>query len=58
VTIALPAGQPFAADIIVHFHPANGRNLRSTSYGSLQGNTVVLSKALLAEKTVPVLHVE
>jgi hypothetical protein len=58
VTIALPAGQPFAADIIVHFHPASGRNLRSTSYGSLQGNTVVLSKALLAEKTVHVLHVE
>jgi hypothetical protein len=58
VTIALPAGQPFAADIIVHFHPANDRNLRSTSYGSLQGNTVVLSKALLAEMTVPVLHVE
>jgi hypothetical protein len=58
VSIAFPAGQPLAADIIVHFHPAGGRNLRSTSHGSLQGNTVVLSEAVLAEKTVHVLHVE
>jgi hypothetical protein len=58
VSIAFPAGQPLAADIIVHFHPAGGRNLRSTSHGSLQANTVVLSEAVLAEKTVHVLHVE
>jgi hypothetical protein len=57
VAINLPANKSFAADIVVHVHPADGRNLRSASYGSLKRNTVTISKALLAQEKLAVLHV-
>ena len=58
VTINLPAGKTFDADVLVHLHPANGTSLRSSSVGTLQGNAVLLSKAVLAGKDTVALRVE
>ncbi|MGH9402161.1 MAG: hypothetical protein ACRD2P_08650 [Terriglobia bacterium] len=43
--------QPFAADLIAHIHPPDGRPLRSASMGQLQSDRVTLTAALLAGKT-------
>jgi hypothetical protein len=43
---------------LVHLHPANGTSLRSSSVGTLQGNAVLLSKAVLAGKDTVALRVE
>jgi hypothetical protein len=50
-TISLPSGKPFNADIVLHVHPADGRALKSTSRGTLQGNTVTIAKADLEGKS-------
>lgn len=43
--------KPFAADLIAHVHPPDGRLLRSSSIGQLQPDRVVLPAALIAGKT-------
>jgi hypothetical protein len=45
VTIGLPSAKAFDADIAVHFHPSDGRSLKTASMGALQGNTVLIGKA-------------
>jgi hypothetical protein len=51
VTIGLPSEKPFDADIVVHIHPADGRKLKATSVGMVQGNAVMIGKAELAGRS-------
>lgn len=43
VTIDAPAG--FGGDLVIHIHPSDGKPLRSTSIGTIDGERVVLNKA-------------
>jgi hypothetical protein len=45
-----PAGV-FAADLILHVHPPDGRSLQSTTAGELRARSVLLPAALLAKQT-------
>jgi len=48
VTIETPKG--FASDLAVHIHPPDGRPLKSTDLGKLQGSAVVLPRSTFEGK--------
>lgn len=43
-SIAVEIPQGFGGDLLIHIHPPDGRTLRSTSAGTLQGNAILLSR--------------
>ena len=44
--IKVPAG--FGGDVVVHFHPVDGKPLRNASIGKVDGDSVVLSRDMFA----------
>lgn len=49
-SVAIETPQGFEGDLIIHIHPPDGRQLKSTSGGKLQGNAVVLQRSDLQGK--------
>jgi hypothetical protein len=45
--IIVQAGEGFTGDLAVHVHPPDGRSLRNTSVGTLEGNKVIISREAL-----------
>ena len=47
LTVALTPSQAATAQIVIHLHPSDGRNLRTTTSGQIMGNTIVISASAL-----------
>jgi hypothetical protein len=56
--ISLELPQAFSADILVHIHTPDGRGLSRASAGTVEGHSVRLSRAFLADKRTIQLSVE
>lgn len=46
IDLDVPAG--FAGDLVIHVHPSDGRPLRTTSAGTIERGSIVLTRTLLA----------